>query len=272
MSGTESTKPKISIVTIVLNRRDFIQGAIENVIDQGYPNVEHIIVDGASTDGTLEIIRKYPHVRLVSERDSGSVFALNKGLRLIEGDIFGWLNSDERYKPGIFHKAVECFNEHPEWDLIHGTFEYIDRNGSPLGRSRLRPFNLHRQILGLNYIGAPSAMFMRKAALDGVGGLVDEQWRDAYDHDLWIRVGKKYKVQAVDACFSQFGLHPDSGMASDPLRSWREARKIRAFHGGDRAFLDRVFWIPYVEAKIKLFRFLKLQRMSAKASQVKGSH
>jgi len=88
--------PKISIVTIVLNRRDFIRGAIENVLEQQYPNFEHIIIDGASTDGTVDIIKEYPHIRLVSERDGGSVVALNKGLKLITGDIFGWLNSDER--------------------------------------------------------------------------------------------------------------------------------------------------------------------------------
>jgi glycosyltransferase involved in cell wall biosynthesis len=258
--------PKISIVTIVLNRHEFIRGAIENVLDQNYPNFEHIVIDGASTDGTLEILRTYPHVRLISEPDKGSVFALNKGMRLVTGDIFGWLNSDERYKPGTFQRIVEHFATHAECDLVHGTFEYVDRDGKSLGVARLHPFNLHRQILGLNSIGAPSAMFMRRRALDGIGGAVDEQWRDAYDHDMWIRVGQKYNVQAIDRCFSSFALHATSGMTADPLRSWRETRRIRSHHGGDVRLIDRWFWIPYVEARIKLFRLLKWKRMTGRAT------
>jgi len=265
-SAEQAGQPKISIVTVVLNRREFIDGAIKNVIAQSYPNFEHIVVDGASTDGTLEIIKSYPHLRWISEPDGGSVFALNKGLRLLQGDIFGWLNSDERYMPGIFHKAVEYFRQHPECDLLHGTWQYEDRHGRYLGRARLHPFDLHKQILGLNAIGAPSAMFMRRRALDGVGGQVDERWRDAYDHDLWIRVGRKFAIQGVNECFSSFGLHQDSGMTGDPLRSWRETRLIRSHHGGDRRLIDRWLWIPYVEAKIELFRRLKWRRMTARAS------
>lgn len=261
-----ATLPKISIVTVVLNRRDFISGAIENVMQQNYPNFEHIVVDGASTDGTLAVIKSYPHLRWVSEPDSGSVFALNKGLRLVQGDIFGWLNSDERYMPGLFHRVVEYFEEHADCDLLHGTYEYADRHGRSLGRARLKPFALRKQILGLNSIGAPSAMFMRRRALDGVGGQVDERWRDAYDHDLWIRIGKKFRIDAVDECFSSFGLHGGSGMTADPLRSWRETRLIRRHHGGERRLIDRWFWIPYVEARIRLFRYLKWRRMTAKAS------
>jgi glycosyltransferase involved in cell wall biosynthesis len=259
---------KFSIVTIVLNRKDFIRGAIENVMAQGYPDFEHIIVDGASTDGTLDIIKAYSHCRWISEPDGGSVFALNKGLRLIQGDVFGWLNSDERYAEGIFRRVATYFTEHPEVDLLHGTYKYVDKFGRTLGHARLHPFNLHRQILGLNSIGAPSAMFMRKRALDGVGSRVHEEWRDAYDHDLWIRVGKRFVVQAIDECFSSFALHPDSGMSSDPHRSWEETRRIRNRHGGDKRFLDRWFWIPYVEARIKVFRALKWNKMVKASSDV----
>jgi glycosyltransferase involved in cell wall biosynthesis len=252
---------KFSIVTIVMNRVDFIRGCIDNVVDQHYSNFEHIIIDGASTDGTLEAIKQYPHCRWVSEPDGGSVFALNKGLCLIEGDIFGWLNSDERYAPGLFALVADYFAKHPDVDLLHGTYEYVDKEGRSLGRARLRPFNLNWSILGLNSIGAPSAMFMRRRALEGIGGQADTQWRDAYDTDLWIRVGKKFKVAAIDECFSTFALHPDSGMSSDPLRSWREARRIRRHHGGYDSLVNRLIRIPYVEARIKTFRLLKWNRM-----------
>ena len=265
-SQSGNDRPKISIVTIVLNRRDYIRGAIENVVSQHYRNFEHIVVDGASTDGTLDIIKSYPHLRWISERDGGSVFALNKGLEMVEGDIFGWLNSDERYMPGLFNWVADYFEQHASCDFVHGIYEYIDSGGKVVGRTRFHRFNLHRQILGLNVIGAPSAMFMRRRALDGVGGRVDEQWRDAYDTDLWIRVGRKFNVDSVNRCFSQFTLHSDSGITSDPDRSWREARRIRSHYGGDRALLDRLIWVPYAEAKVKLFRLSKWKRMSKRAT------
>src|SRR6185436_17694269 len=223
---------KFSIVTIVLNRKDFIAGAIENVVEQQYPNFEHIVVDGASTDGTVDILRSYPHVDLISEPDAGSVFALNKGLRKISGDIFGWLNSDERYLPGVLGRVADYFDRNPHWDLIFGTNQFVDRYGRVLGQTRFREFDLHRQILGLNAISAPSAMFMRRRALEGIGGQADETWRGAYDHEMWIRVGKKFHVQAINECFSTFALHQDCGIMNDPQSSWLEVRRIRKQHGG----------------------------------------
>ena len=253
---------KFSIITIVLNRAEFIRGAIECVIAQNYENFEHIVIDGASKDGTQAIVKNFPHVKMLSEPDEGSVFALNKGLHLLDGDVFGWLNSDERYFPGLFERVARYFEEHPECDLLFGTNQFVDRNGKVLGQTRFRPFNLHRQILGLNAIAAPSAMFMRRRALVGIGGQANNMWRDAYDHDMWIRVGKNFNIHGLDECFSTFMLHPDSGMTSDPYRSWREARRIRTHHGGDQRLIDRLFWIPYVESRIKLYRWLKWNRMT----------
>jgi hypothetical protein len=187
-------------------------------------------------------------------------------LRMVQGDVFGWLNSDERYMPGLFNRVAGYFQQHPSCDLVHGVYEYIDSKGEIVGRTRFQRFNLHRQILGLNVIGAPSAMFMRRRALDGVGGQVDEQWRDAYDTDLWIRVGQKFNIDSVDECFSQFTLHSDSGITSDPNRSWYEARRIRSHYGGDRTLIDRLFWVPYAEARVKLFRMFKWGKMSRRAT------
>ena len=259
-----SKKLKFSIVTIVLNRKDFIKNAIDCVIAQNYDSYEHIIVDGASTDGTLEIVSSYPHIKLISEKDYGSVFALNKGLRKIDGDIFGWLNSDETYLPETFNFVVDYFEKNPSCDLVFGTSKFVDKHGNILGKTNFRPFDLHKQILGLNAISAPSAMFMRRRALDGIGGQANDQWRDAYDHDMWIRVGKNFNIHGVDRVFSTFALHPDSGMTDDPLRSWRETRRIRAHHGGNSRLIDRFFWTPYIELRILIYRALKWKRMTQK--------
>ncbi len=257
-------KLKFSIVTIVLNRKDFIKNAIDCVVAQNYSSYEHIIVDGASTDGTFEIAASYPHINLISEKDNGSVFALNKGLRKIDGDIFGWLNSDETYFPGTFNWVADYFEKNQNCDLVFGTSKFVDKHGNVLGKTNFRPFDLHKQIIGLNAISAPSAMFMRRRALDGIGGQADIQWRDAYDHDMWIRIGKNFNIQGVDKVFSTFALHPDSGITDDPLRSWREARRIRAHHGGSSRLVDRFFWVPLVELRILMYRELKWKIMTRK--------
>src|SRR6266481_7579947 len=111
------TSPKISIVTPTFNQAAFIEEALLSVKEQHYENVEHIVIDGASTDGTVELLRRYcgqpgwEHLRWISEPDRGQSDALNKGCQLITGDIVGWLNSDDRYRPRCFAEVVEAFNK-----------------------------------------------------------------------------------------------------------------------------------------------------------------
>lgn len=237
-------KHKFSIVTVVLNRREWIRDAIESVLGQQYAAFEHIVIDGGSTDGTLKILEEYPHLKWLSEKDNGSCSALNKGLAMISGDIFGWLNSDETYMPGTFERVDQYFQEQPDWAMLYGATRFVDDQRRPLRRSRVRAFNLHHQILGLTHIPAPSAMFLRRSALEAVGGRVDERWRDAYDHDLWIRVGKSHHVQAVPECFSTFAIHSDSGVSAYPERALRELAMIRKHHDGERRLIDRLFFVP----------------------------
>ena len=103
--------PKVSIITPSYNRAGMIETAIQSVLSQNYPEVEHIIMDGGSTDGTLEVLKKYPHLRVVSEPDQGMYDALNKGLNLAHGEIIGFLNTDDFYAPGVFAKIALQFSE-----------------------------------------------------------------------------------------------------------------------------------------------------------------
>ena len=255
---------KISIVTVVLNRRDYLRQAIKNVLSQDYSHFEHIVVDGASTDGTIDVIKEHPHLRWISEPDDGAVFAMNKGLAMVEGDIFGWLNSDESYLPGTLHKINRYFHDHPDWDMICGTYEFVAEDGRVVGRSNHHTFDLHKQIIGFNWI-APSAMFLRRRALDAVGRRVDPTLRDAFDHDLWIRVGHKHCVKSVADCLSRFGLHRGSGVVSFPQRSSRERKIIRRRYGGEERLVDRLWWVPYLEVRLVLHRYLKWRHMLHRA-------
>lgn len=252
---------KISIVTIVLNRRVYMRQAIENVLAQKYANLEHIVIDGGSTDGTIEVLKEYPHLRWISEKDGGSVYALNKGLAMVTGDVWGWLNSDESYMPGVLDKAAAYFEAHPEWDMIYGASEFVNANGDLLGYRRSQTFSRHRLLVGFNQIAAPSSMFMRRRALEGIGGQVDEQWKHTYDHDLWIRVAQKYRIQNVPECFSRFGLHLDSGVAGTPHHALNELKRLRAHHGGDKKWSDRLIWVPFFNFYRWVYSWMKWKRM-----------
>jgi glycosyltransferase involved in cell wall biosynthesis len=258
---------KFSVVTVVLNREKFVRRAIESVLAQNYPNFEHIIIDGGSQDRTLEIVKEYPHLHWISEPDEGSVFALNKGIARMKGEIFAWLNSDETYLPGIFHKANEYFNLHLDWQMIYGRYEYMNRDGQVIGKSSYHPFNLHHQVIGFNPI-VPSAMFLRHEALQGVGGFANETWKDAYDHELWIRVGKKYHIESLPIFFSRFGIHEDSGVIKTPEKSEFEVRMIRKTYGGEEKYIDRYFWVPYRDVRMGLFKRFKLERIKHSAKVV----
>ena len=113
--------PRISVVTPSYNQGNFVEETIQSVLDQGYPNLEYIVMDGGSTDGTLDILRKYEK-RLVwkSERDRGQSDALNKGFRMASGDIFSFINSDDVYEPGALHKVGRFFVDHPQASWLTG--------------------------------------------------------------------------------------------------------------------------------------------------------
>jgi glycosyltransferase involved in cell wall biosynthesis len=128
--------PKISIVTAVYNNQKYIRNCIESILSQGYPSLEYIIVDGASTDGTLDIIAEYKDqlAVFISEKDKGQTDALNKGFAKATGDIRGWLNADEEYMPGTFLKVGEAFRKDKDLDYYYGNRIVLDDNYQEIGR------------------------------------------------------------------------------------------------------------------------------------------
>jgi len=183
--------PTISIVTPCLDRRQFIEEAIQSVVHQDYPQIEHLIVDGGSTDGTLDLLRNHPHLRIITEPDEGVYDALNKGIRLARGEIIGHLNSDDFYEQNVFTEVARRFVEDPELDAVYGGAVVFEErtNGT---RRRLAEYLAPRdEELSLRNItlAVPiiNARFFRKRVYARLG-LYDTRYRIAADREFLLRV------------------------------------------------------------------------------------
>jgi glycosyltransferase involved in cell wall biosynthesis len=186
---TAAAQPFFSIITPCLNRADTIGSAIESVVAQDHPSVEHIVVDGGSTDGSLEVLARYPHVRVISEPDRNLYDAINKGLRLATGEVIGLLNSDDLYAPGAFAAVAPIFNDPATEMAIGGAEIFALRDGKEIV---LRRFATERAI-GLseaNAIGNVTLMnscFWRRLLFIRIG-LFDDRFPLAADKDFWMRL------------------------------------------------------------------------------------
>lgn len=184
---------RISAVTPSLNQGRYIEETILSVLDQQYPNFEHIIVDGGSADETLTILRKYPHLRWTSEPDAGQTAAINKGIRLATGDIFAYLNADDVFRPGAFQAVREVFHGDPTTAMLIGDCDVIDERSRLVGhyRARLERFEdmLRYWEWGNRFCIPQPAVFLRRDAVEKVG-LFDEGYDLAMDYEMWLRLAE----------------------------------------------------------------------------------
>ncbi len=180
---------RVSIITPSYNQAEYLGQTLRSVIQQAYPNLEYIVVDGGSTDGSVEIIRRYEeHLAWwVSEPDRGQADAINKGLRRASGEIVAWLNSDDLYAPGAVAQAVQVFQNHPEVGLVYGNAVTFDQGGHPLNDLEFGDWGLEG-LLAFRIICQP-AVFMRRTRLVEAGYL-DESYHFLLDHHLWLRIAR----------------------------------------------------------------------------------
>jgi len=214
--------PRVSIVTPSYNQAQFIEETIRSVLLQGYPDLEYIIIDGGSTDGSVEIIRKYePWLAYwVSEPDRGQSHAINKGFARATGEICAWLNSDDVYVPGAVSKAAYFLSQYPECALVYGDCDCIDQQSNCLSRMRAMPFDLQQQLLG-NLIPQPTA-FLRAAMLQSLGAL-DESLHYVMDYELWLRIGSQWPVAHMpDTVLARFRLSGANKTVANPERFGQE--------------------------------------------------
>ncbi len=222
-SGGSLGKPLISIVTPSLNQGRFIRAAIRSVLSQGYPNLQYLVMDGGSTDGTLEVLRSYDdRVRWVSEPDAGQSDAIARGFARCRGEILGWLNADDVLMPGAVERAAREFEHSPEAGLIYGRGVILDEDGEETGPfAGIEPFNLWRLLHTLDYVLQPAAFF-RRDAYEAVGGL-DRDLFWAMDWDLWLRLAGVAEVRFVDHVFAG---SREWGATKTATGGWRRIREL----------------------------------------------
>jgi glycosyltransferase involved in cell wall biosynthesis len=237
--------PRISVVTPSFNQGNFVEEALRSVLLQGYPNLELIVVDGGSTDGSVGTIAKYERwlTRWISERDAGPAHALNKGFKLATGEILGFLNADDFYLPGGLAKVAREFRMYPSADVVSG-HGYLATSSGQLGvpifsdRWNLRLFEYGTCVF------VQQATFFRRRTFEQVGGF-NEQMRTCWDMELWgdlARAGASF--HGFEEFVAAFRLHQDSITGSPGLRAQR-LRDTRAilekFRGRQEARRDQFF-------------------------------
>jgi glycosyltransferase involved in cell wall biosynthesis len=215
-------QPLISIVTPSFNQQRFIGEALASVQLQNYANCEHLVIDGRSTDNTVDLLRNLTEgkeqskVVWISEQDSGQSEALNKGFRLANGEFIGWLNSDDRYRPGCFEHIVQAFADNPEVDILYGDYLIVDESGKVLQIRREIEFSAfilryHRVL----YIPTTATFFRRRVFEEQ--NWLDEKLKYAMDLDFFIRLSASgYRFKHIPELLADFRLHPESKSCSSP--------------------------------------------------------
>lgn len=218
----------VSVVTPSLDQSRYLREAIESVHAQTYAPIEHIVVDGGSTDGTLDILAEYAGLQWISEPDRGQSHALNKGFGLATGDVFGWLNADDAYEPAAVREAVDALCETGA-GLVYGDVTRVNDDQVNPRRIRSRPsFDLWTELnLGCG-IYSPAVFFTREA-FEAVGG-VDESLEMTMDYDLWLRIGKQFPVIHLDSVWGLQRLHREA--KSGRIDPWAERLAVSRRHGG----------------------------------------
>jgi glycosyltransferase involved in cell wall biosynthesis len=225
-------RPLVSIVTPSYNQQRFLENTILSVLDQDYPHLEYIVVDGGSTDGSVEVIQKYQD-RLsdwISEPDQGQTDAINKGFSLSQGEIMAWINSDDLYAPGAISAAVNFLQENPQVGMVYGDTDLIDENGRIVGRFNARPTSYGRLMRGGVYIPQPAA-FWRRDLWESVGPL-DSGFYFAMDYDLWVKFSKVTKIQYHPELWASFRIHSGGKTTVSDDRCWPEMREVHKREGG----------------------------------------
>jgi len=233
-----SPRPLVTIVTPSLNQGRFIGEAIRSVAAQTYDQVEHLVVDGGSTDGTLDVLSRAElddGLRWVSEPDRGMYEAINKGVRQARGDVLAYLNGDDAYLPWAVETAVAVFETRPDVSLVYGDGLRVD---VATGKQRLRlfpPFD-RPSLANLGSLMQPTVFW--RSSLGGLIGTFDDELRYVGDLDYWLRASAVGTAAHVDEVLALERTHPGSLSESQAVAMATEDRIMRRRHGADAETLE----------------------------------
>jgi len=217
--------PSVSIVTPSYNQAPFLEKAIRSVLEQDYPDVEYLMADGGSTDGSVEIIKNYAD-RIhwwVSENDKGQADGINKGLQQASGDIVAWLNSDDFFKPGAISAAVKSLQENPGAGFVYGDLQVVNEADETTNILTYGDWKL-KGLMEFKIIGQPS-VFMRREVL-AAAGYLDESYHYLLDHHLWLRMAMIAEPKYVPQLWAGEHYHPGSKNAAHAAEFGAEAKRI----------------------------------------------
>jgi glycosyltransferase involved in cell wall biosynthesis len=246
---TDSSFPLVTIVTPSFNQANYLERTILSVLDQDYPNLEYIIIDGGSTDGSLEIIQKYAG-RLsswVSEPDLGQTDAINKGFEKASGQILAWINSDDTYNPGAIREAVGFLQEHPDIGMVYSDADFINARDEVIGAFPAAQTDRTRMLRG--YVHVPQQTTFFRANLWKKVGPLDTSFFFAMDYDLWVRLSALAPmVYYPHRIWANFRLHDDGKTIAADERCWPEMLRVHRREGGT--------WFSVIQIKYLLRRLL----------------
>lgn len=238
-------EPLVSIITPSFNQAAFLEETIQSVLSQDYPRLEYLIVDGGSTDGSLEILQRYAD-RLawwVSEPDRGQTDAINKGFARARGEVLAWLNSDDTYLPHAVSHAIAALERNPDAGLVYGDANLIDEESQIIGKFPARQTDYRRLRQGYVHIPQQAAFF--RGDLWRTVGPLDPSFFFAMDYDLWVRLARLSRLLHIPETWANFRLHGSGKSVIADDRCWPEMLRVHLRDGGSR------FSRLYLKAKIR---------------------
>ncbi len=225
--------PTVSIITPSFNQARYLEATIQSVLSQDYPRIEFIIVDGGSTDGSVDVIKKYAGKLAwwVSEKDRGQTDAINKGFARAKGDVLAWLNSDDTYEPRAVGQAVKYLLDHPEVGMVYADCNYINEEGRVIGKFPAAQTDLAR--LRRGYVHIPQQTMFFRAELWKQIAPLDSSFYFAMDYDLWTRIASRAELKYLAGrTWANFRIHTSGKTIAADDRCWPEMIRVHYRDGG----------------------------------------